>query len=203
MYKHIIFDFGGVFLDLGGKHTGVPKDLAKIFNISEQKASEIWKDNKEKLLTGQETPQDFLVSMNTKLGLCLNIAKAYAEWKSYNTTEKEQINWDLLDYVRQLKKKYKIHMLTDTIDLDRSSDKWINEVDSHFENVFKSYKEKLKKPDKKAFLNAITKIDANPEECVFVDDFQPNITVANELGIKGILFTNLQTLKSDFKKLGI
>jgi epoxide hydrolase-like predicted phosphatase len=203
MYKHIIFDFGGVFLDLGGKHTGVPKDLAKIFNISEQKASEIWKDNKERLLTGQETPQDFLVSMNTKLDLRLNIAKAYAEWKSYNTTEKEQINWDLLDYVRQLKKKYKIHMLTDTIDLDRSSDKWINEVDSHFENVFKSYKEKLKKPDKKAFLNALTKIDANPEECVFVDDFQPNITVANELGIKGILFTNLQTLKSDFKKLGI
>ncbi len=51
MYKHIIFDFGGVFLDLGGKHTGIPNDLSKIFNISEGEASEIWKDNKERLLT--------------------------------------------------------------------------------------------------------------------------------------------------------
>ena len=203
MYKHIIFDFGGVFLDLGGKHTGIPKDLARVFNISEQKASEIWKNNKERLLTGQETPKDFLASMNTQLGLHLDITEAYTSWKSYNMTEKEQINWDLLDYVRQLKKNYKIHMLTDTIDLDRSSDKWVNKVDSHFENIFKSYKERLKKPDKKAFLNAIAKIGADLEECVFVDDFQPNVAAANELGMKGILFINLQTLKSDFKKLGI
>jgi len=45
MYKHIIFDFEGVFLDLGGKHSGIPHDLARIFNISEEKASEIWKNN--------------------------------------------------------------------------------------------------------------------------------------------------------------
>ena len=83
MYKHIIFDFGGVFLYLGGKHTGVPKDLARVFNISEQKASEIWKNNKEKLLTGQETPKDFLASMNTQLGLHLDITEAYTAWKAY------------------------------------------------------------------------------------------------------------------------
>ncbi len=203
MYKHIIFDFGGVFLDLGGKHSGIPHDLARIFNISEEKASEIWKNNKGKLLTGQETPAEFLAAMNKTLGLHVDVDRAYEEWKSYNRAEKEQIDWNLLEYVRQLKKNYKIHILTDAIDLDRSSSKWTNEVDSHFENVFKSYEEKLKKPDKEAFLNAIAKINAKPEECIFVDDFPANVASANELGMTGIIFTNLNSLKAEFKKLGV
>lgn len=203
MYKHIIFDFGGVFLNADIARRGMEKDLAKIFNIPEKGIYEIWKAHMEKVAVGEETPREFLVLINKQLGLHLNIAKAYAEWKSYNILEKEQINWGLLDYVEQLKKKYKVHMLTNRFDFDNDSDKLTNELYGHFENVFVSHKEKLKKPDTKAFLNAIAKIGADPEECVFVDDLQQNVTVANELGIKGVLFTDLKTLKTDFKKLGI
>lgn len=203
MYKHIIFDFGGVFLNADRARHGMEKDLAKIFNIPEKEAYEIWKAHLEKVSVDEETPREFLVLINKQLGLHLNIGKAYAKWKSYNMLEKEQINWDLLDYVKQLKKRYKVHMLTNRIDLDNDSDKLTNELYSRFENVFVSHKEKLRKPDTKAFLNAIAKMGADPEECVFVDDLQQNVTVANELGIKGVLFTNLKTLKMDFKKLGI
>ncbi len=141
--------------------------------------------------------------INKKLGTHIDVDLAYETWKSYNKAEKEQIDWGLLEYVRQLKKNYKIHMLTDTIDLDRGSSKWINKVDVHFDNVFKSYEEKLHKPNKSAFTNVLAKIKAKPEECIFVDDFQANVDAANELGIKGILFTTLESLKTEFKKLGV
>lgn len=49
----------------------------------------------------------------------------------------------------------------------------------------------------------LEKINAKPEECVFVDDLQVNIDVANELGIKGVLYTNINQLKEDFETLKI
>ena len=203
MYKHIIFDFGGVFLNLGEKYTTMPNALSRIFNVTQDRASEYWRENKEKLLIGKETPRKFLEEMSKELGVHIDLEKAYESWRSYHSAEKEQIDWKLLEYVRHLKKNYKIHMLTDAIDLDRESSRWTSEVDRHFNNVFKSYEEKLKKPDRKAFLNALKKIKARPEECLFVDDLKANVDAANELGIKGILFTNSKALKADFKKLGI
>ncbi len=203
MYKHIIFDFGGVFLNLGGKQTGIPKDLARIFGITEGSAATIWNEGKEKLLTGKETPKQFLSVMSKKLGVQIDVEKAFEAWKSYNRVEKEQIDWELVEYVRQLGKNYEIHMLTNTIDLDRKSDRLVSGVESHFSNVFKSYEEGLRKPDRRAFLNVLGKIKAMPEECVFVDDFQPNVASANEIGMKGVLFTNLASLKDEFRKLGV
>ncbi len=203
MYKHIIFDFGGVILDLGGKHTGIPGDLSRIFTVTEDEAVKIWAENKEELLTGKETPEEFLTAVAKILHSHIDIKEAYEKWKAYNRVEKSRIDWKLLEYVKHLRKRYAVHVLTDTIDLDRESDTLIRKVDSHFENVFKSYEEKLRKPDKKAFLNVLMKINAKPKECIFVDDFQANVTAASELGMKGVLFTNLGALRKDFEKLGI
>src|SRR5258708_35729781 len=93
MIQHIIFDFGGVFLDLGGKHTGVPVQLAKIFNISEEQASVIWKANKIDLLTGKETPKEFLSKVNNILGASIDSDHAHEQWKALNKMEKSQIDW--------------------------------------------------------------------------------------------------------------
>ena len=60
MIKHIIFDFGGVFLDLNKSGMGVPTQLSKIFNIPVDVADKFWNENKEKMLIGKETPKDFL-----------------------------------------------------------------------------------------------------------------------------------------------
>lgn len=203
-YKHIIFDFGGVFLDLEGKRTGVPGDLARIFNITEDEASEVWEDSKEKLLTGQETPREFLAATAKKLDAPIDLKNSYNEWRSLDMAGKEQrIDWKLLEYAERLKKHYAIHILTNMIDLDQESGGWTREFDSHFENVFKSYEEKLRKPDKEAFLNVLRKINAKPEECVLVDDSLTNTRVAEELGLKCVRFTTLEALNDEFKKLGV
>src|SRR3989344_3953563 len=203
MIKHLIFDFGGVFLDLGGKHTGVPNDLAKIFNISEEKATEIWKEHKEGLMIGKETPEEFLMRISIQLGNPINIKEAHEDWKKLNEMEKEKIDWELVDYVESLAKNYKIHMLTNVAGIDSKNSEWFGVIAKHFNNIYKSFEIGHKKPNKEAFLHVLEQINAKPEECVFVDDLQVNIDAANELGIKGILYTNLDQLKEDFDSLKI
>ena len=41
MYKHIIFDFGVVFLNLMGQHSGVPKQLSEALSIPESDAERL------------------------------------------------------------------------------------------------------------------------------------------------------------------
>lgn len=203
MIKHIIFDFGGVFLNLDGKHSGISSQLAVIFDIPMNQADKIWNENKIDLLTGKETPKDFIKKINNLLKISLNIEKANQEWERLNKMEKTQINWDLVDYVESLKNKYQIHMLTDTVNVDAGNSAWFGDISKHFHNIFKSFEIGFRKPDKNSFLYVLKKIGANPDECVFVDDFQKNVESANELGLKGIFYSNLSQLKKDFSALGI
>lgn len=51
----------------------------------------------------------------------------------------------------------------------------------------------------------LDKFDLIPEETIFIDDRLNNINTANEFGIKGILFTNLEEVKQKvdlYKKKG-
>jgi len=203
MIKHLIFDFGGVFLDLKGKHRGVPTNLAKIFNISYEKAVKIWQENKEDLIIGKETPKDFLVRINALLGVSLDIDKTYESWLSLNKMEKSDINWSLVEYTEKLKSKYKIHMLTNVVALDDTNSKWYGYVIKHFHNIYKSFEIGYKKPNKEAFLYVLEKNDAKPEECVFIDDIQANIDGAEKLGIKSILYINYKDLLIKLKQAGV
>ena len=204
MYKHIIFDFGGVFLNLMGQHSGVPKQLSEVLSIPENDAEKLWKENKEKLLTGKESPKQFLDRVVRGVYGNANMDEVHAKWEASDRVKKDQINWQLVDYVEQLRKSgYQLHMLTDTIDLSRKNDPIVKEIDTHFQNVFKSYEEGIKKPDKNAFINALKKIKAEPKECVFVDDYESNVKAASELGITAVQFTTTEKLKEVFERLGI
>ena len=204
MYKHIIFDFGGVFLNLMGQHSGVPKQLSEVLSIPENDAEKLWKENRDKLLTGKESPKQFLDRVVRGVYGNANMDEVHAKWEASDRVKKDQINWQLVDYVEQLRKSgYKLHMLTDTIDLSRKNDPIVKEIDTHFQNVFKSHEEGLKKPDKNAFINALKKIKAEPKECVFVDDYESNVKAASELGITAVQFTTTEKLKEVFERLGI
>lgn len=63
----------------------------------------------------------------------------------------------------------------------------------HHLNVY--FKEKIvsgevhmRKPDKHIFLYMLDRLGCEPEECIFVDNSVKNLLVAEELGIKAILF---------------
>ncbi len=189
MIKHIVFDFGGVILDLDGVHTGYPDDLAEIFDVPIETAKKIWEENKTLVMTGQESPRQFLERIKTARSLDFKVEEGIALWEMRNCITKDRIDWELVQFLGQLRNNYKVHMLTDQIQLDNGARKWKHEFERHFHTIFRSYEQGFRKPFKEAYENLLNTLDTSADEVVFIDDSQANITTATEMGIHGILYT--------------
>lgn len=201
--KSVIFDMGGVILDFTQKKSlEIPWALSIMFKIPQTKAMIIWTKNKSDLITGKETPLEFLKKMTNQLNSTKNPKKLLMLWEKLSLKESYCIDWELLDFIKRLKNKYEIYVLSDAIDLAQN-DKITNKIKSVFNDYFVSYKEGFRKPDKDAFKNVLNKISRNPEECVFVDDMEQNIVAANKIGIQSIKFTHLKDLIYNLRKVGI
>jgi 2-haloacid dehalogenase len=61
----------------------------------------------------------------------------------------------------------------------------------------------IAKPDERIFHAFLQRIDRPAEECVFIDDSQANIDVANRLGFAGILFRSALQLRAELVALGV
>lgn len=207
MIKHIVFDFGGVFLDLDGVHTGYPDDLALIFDVPVEQAKQIWSNNKTLVMTGKENPRDFLQRMKAELKLAFDVDESLAFWEKRNAISPDRLDWDLIDKLEHLKENYQVHMLTDQISLDNGAKDWITKVEKHFHTIFRSYEQGFRKPDHAAYHNVLTKIQASdkPASVVFIDDAPMNVAAANEVGINGVLysFRDHASLKDELQKLGV
>ena len=56
---------------------------------------------------------------------------------------------------------------------------------------------------KKAFIYLIKRLNIKPEESVFIDDLEKNVTYAKEVGIHGMVYKNFEQLKTDLTALKI
>jgi putative hydrolase of the HAD superfamily len=61
--------------------------------------------------------------------------------------------------------------------------------DEMFDAVVISAEVGMRKPEPRIFLHAVGLLGLDPQECVFIDDIQANITAAEQLGFTGILHT--------------
>ena len=75
-------------------------------------------------------------------------------------------------------------------------------VDELFEAVIDSCAVGIRKPDPRIYQLALEHLEvSNPETSVFLDDFEPNVTAARELGMHGILVgEDIATALSDLDR---
>jgi epoxide hydrolase-like predicted phosphatase len=194
--KYIIFDLGGVVL----KHKkGIIEEfLSSMFSVSFAKASRIWQDYKKLLASGKTNSHEFLFELKHKFNSTKNIAELDKMWIELYKKEAQNVNYSLLSYISKLKKEYKLVLFTDTIKVHDDYNKNRGIYDN-FDKVIKSFEEGMIKTQKTAFKNLLKKLDAKPRECVFIDDSKENIKMAENLGIKSILFKNNKQLKKEIK----
>ena len=57
------------------------------------------------------------------------------------------------------------------------------------------------KPDQDIYKTLLAKYDLVPEECVFIDDHSENTDVAEELGMKGLVFVSREQMQADLDSL--
>lgn len=190
MIKHLVFDFGGVILDLDGVHTGYPDNLAVIFDISIAEAKKLWDQNKTSVITGKETPKEFLARMKKEHDFAFEIEQGINYWEEKNIIAENRIDWELLELIKKWHSEYQIHMLTDQIQLKNGASAWIDKVDGLFDTILRSYEQGYRKPFTEAYKNLLEKIGAThePNSVLFIDDNQENIEAAQKMGIQGVLY---------------
>lgn len=115
--------------------------------------------------------------------------------------EGEVKNQELLAYIKQLRKQYKIGMLSN---IGRES-LWRRftdeELTEHFDEVVPSGEIGHAKPEPEAYKITAERLGVNPEACVFVDDREPFTNAAESVGMQGIVYTDLRTFKKDLETL--
>lgn len=112
------------------------------------------------------------------------------------------INKDLLEFIKSLKEKYKIGLLSNF------THEWLREVinenhlKSYFDQILISSEQKLIKPELEFFQKIFDLLGINKDEVIFIDDREYQIDAANKFGIKSIQYTSNDQLKKDLRNLG-
>jgi epoxide hydrolase-like predicted phosphatase len=70
-----------------------------------------------------------------------------------------------------------------------------------FDPIVLSWEAGSAKPQNKIFEVLIEALSLNPSEILLIDDVAANITVAGELGLQGLLFTDAENLRKDLSSL--
>ena len=184
--KNIIFDLGGVVLDID--ENVVYKELDKLgVNVSELAHSKEFIEIMSKFDTGVYTAPTFRKKMKELIG------------QEKMTDEKFDFIWNsmLLDIPReriealeQIRKHYKIFLMSNSNEIhydlyirDLQLRFGYDEFDKLFNKSYFSFDIHLEKPDPRFFELILDHEILLPEETLFIDDTAANIKVAKSLGI--------------------
>lgn len=106
-------------------------------------------------------------------------------------------NAPLLDYIRELKKNYKIGLLSNV------ATPWITdsfltpEEIQLFDEMIFSFEVGITKPDPRIFQLAADKLGVSLKECVLVDDIERYCEAARATGMTAVTYQDLRQLKND------
>ncbi len=188
MIKAVIFDLGGVMLK--GSLASFKKNGEKILGLKARPGTECVFD--KKLNLGQSSLRPAFERVFGKKMFddeFLPLIKAWmANW---------EMNEEMLAFAKKLGKKYKVAVLSNS-DLSYE-EKYGERLAKVFSPIVYSHRARMAKPDKEIFEHCLKKLELKAEECIMIDDAYENIKAAKELGMRAILFKNLETLKKDLK----
>ena len=185
--KNIIFDLGGVVLDID--ESIVYKELEKMgISTSELAHSKEFIDIMSKFDTGIYTAPTFRKKTKALLGQEKMTDQRFdAIWNAMLL----DIPRERIEAIEKVKKHYKIFLMSNSnvihYDLyvrDLQLRFGYHEFDELFNKSYFSFAEHLEKPDPRFFELILDHEGLSPEETLFIDDTAANIEVAKSLGIK-------------------
>jgi putative hydrolase of the HAD superfamily len=115
-----------------------------------------------------------------------------------------KIDYDVLTLIEGLRRKgYPIGLLSNAPSEFIRDILTQHDLEKYFDTIVISSEVGLIKPEPEIFHHILEKMDAHPNETVFIDDNPHNVKAAEALGIEGIIFTSASALEKDFNHLGI
>ena len=184
MIKNIVFDFGGVIADISRD-----KAVQAFFKIG-LKDAEIRLDKYhqtgifQELEEGKLSVDEFRKELSKLCSRELTIEEVQQAWMGFITG----IDIRTLDYILELKKSYRIYILSNTNPYVMSwacSPQFSSQGKSladYCEKLYLSYQIGYTKPEPEIFNFMIKDSKITPSETMFVDDGSVNIGIGKKLG---------------------
>lgn len=187
-FNTLLFDFGGVLLDLDTNRTFAAMKEVMGF---EGDAHEIYHKNQElfdAFETGHLIVESFLWKLQHKSKRVPPVEKLISAWNAM------LLGWnpEKLALLTELKSRYRTFLLSNTNEIhiewvrrDLKNKHNITDFDSRFfEKTYYSHLVGKRKPDADIFQFVIADAKINPAETLFIDDNAHNIEAAAKLGFQ-------------------
>ena len=183
--KNIVFDLGGVLVDLDFKAAINGLQKAGFANVKEQLQTLHQGGIFQKFELGEMTADEFRTAIRKNSTVELTDEEVDNLWNAMLL----EIPREKLELILDLRGKYMVYLLSNTnsIHWDYVCKNAFNyrgfRVKDYFEETFLSYEMHLAKPDKAIFEKVLQDANLLPEETLFIDDSEANCKAAEEVGI--------------------
>jgi len=187
--KNLIFDLGGVILDIDFKRTEMAfvdlgvTNFGELFGLGH--AATFFKDHE----TGKITDDEFLRSLQNLSTRSLDNEVVQKAWNALLISFPPE----RIELLQRLKTRYKLFLLSNTNALHLAAFQKIyqeafndNSMDSLFEKTYYSHQIGLRKPNRKIYEYVLKENELQPEETLFIDDALVNVEAAREAGMQSI-----------------
>lgn len=187
--KNIIFDLGGVFMNLNYQLTENAFIALGVHAFptmfSQHKANPLF----EQLETGKISEEEFYQAFRTFSGISLTDADIEKAWNAMLLDfPPERIQW-----LQNSNQKYNIFLLSNTNSIHYNGFIQIlkkqqedEKFNGYFKKAYYSHEMGLRKPYPEAFQYLINEQQLKVEETLFIDDTEINIQTAKALGLQTI-----------------
>jgi glucose-1-phosphatase len=191
-FENIIFDLGGVILDVDYNLTRAAFEKLGISNFDEMYSQANADKLFQKLETGEINEEEFYKELNNCTGLDLSTEEIKKAWNAMLLSFRE----GSLQFLEEIRSKYKVYLLSNTNLIHwnafrRSfhSKKRAKPFEEYFDKAFYSFKMGLRKPDEEIFHQVVKELKIDAKKTVFIDDSLQNVEAAKKAGLQTILLT--------------
>lgn len=110
-------------------------------------------------------------------------------------------NRALLDYIRTLKPKYKIGLLSNVASSWIQDEFLTAEEQTLFDAYVLSFEEGITKPDPRIYRIAAERLGVLPAECIYIDDIDRYAAAAENEGMKALVYKDFSRFKQEISAL--
>ena len=184
--KNIIFDLGGVILNLDYSKTADEFKKIGILHFKDlysQKKQTLLFDDFEK---GKIQPGEFISSLNDSENLKIKEIDFINAWNAMLL----EISTEKLEFIYRLKKDYKIFLLSNTNEIhinkfesNLKKNNMLEQFYKCFDKIYYSSRMGKRKPDENCFNQVLEENGLLAENTLFIDDSTQHILGAKEVGL--------------------
>lgn len=197
--RHIIFDLGGVLLNIDYRLTENAFAALGITGFTEIYSQLRQTPLFDDLETGKISRKDFILSLQEKTGIQLTDEQICTAWNAMLL----DLPLKRLQLLQQLRPYYDLVLLSNTNEIHEAAfTKALQEnngiqLGHFFDKIYLSHRIGLRKPDAAVFEKVLADNHFKASETLFIDDSPQHIESAAKLGIQIVFLKKGMTIEKD------